>query len=106
MHHKFVMIDFNQPTARLYMGSYNFSVAADSSNGENLLCIKDRRVAISYVVEAVRLFDHYHFRVPLNHTNVSVISWIALFSHYILGVNNEGLNYRAGQSAGRFGGNG
>ncbi len=63
MHHKFVVIDFNKPTARVYMGSYNFSVAADSSNGENLLCIKDRRVATSYVVEAVRLFDHYHFRV-------------------------------------------
>ena len=39
------------------------SVAADSSNGENLLLIKDRRVATSYMVEAVRLFDHYHFRV-------------------------------------------
>ena len=63
MHHKFVVIDFDKPTARVYMGSYNFSVAADSSNGENLLLIKDRRVATSYMVEAVRLFDHYHFRV-------------------------------------------
>jgi phosphatidylserine/phosphatidylglycerophosphate/cardiolipin synthase-like enzyme len=57
------VIDFNEPTARVYMGSYNFSVAADTSNGENLLVIRDRRVAISYVVEAIRLFDHYHFRV-------------------------------------------
>jgi len=63
MHHKFIVIDFNQPTARVYMGSYNFSVAADTSNGENLLVIRDRKVATSYVVEAVRLFDHYHFRV-------------------------------------------
>jgi phosphatidylserine/phosphatidylglycerophosphate/cardiolipin synthase-like enzyme len=63
MHHKFVVIDFNEPTARVYMGSYNFSVAADTSNGENLLVIRDRRVAISYMVEAIRLFDHYHFRV-------------------------------------------
>jgi phosphatidylserine/phosphatidylglycerophosphate/cardiolipin synthase-like enzyme len=63
MHHKFVVIDFDKPTARVYMGSYNFSIAADSSNGENLLLIKDRRIATSYVVEAVRLFDHYHFRV-------------------------------------------
>ena len=63
MHHKFVVIDFNQPTARVYMGSYNFSVAADTSNGENLLVIRDRRIAISYMVEAIRLFDHYHFRV-------------------------------------------
>jgi phosphatidylserine/phosphatidylglycerophosphate/cardiolipin synthase-like enzyme len=63
MHHKFIVIDFNQPTARVYMGSYNFSVAADTSNGENLLVIRDRKIATSYVVEAIRLFDHYHFRV-------------------------------------------
>jgi phosphatidylserine/phosphatidylglycerophosphate/cardiolipin synthase-like enzyme len=63
MHHKFVVIDFDKPTARVYMGSYNFSLAADSSNGENLLLIKDRRIATSYMVEAIRLFDHYHFRV-------------------------------------------
>jgi phosphatidylserine/phosphatidylglycerophosphate/cardiolipin synthase-like enzyme len=63
MHHKFVVIDFDKPTARVYMGSYNFSSAADISNGENLLLIRDRRVAVSYVVEALRIFDHYHFRV-------------------------------------------
>ena len=63
MHHKFVVIDFDKPTARVYMGSYNFSGAADTSNGENLLLIRDRRIAVSYVVEAIRLFDHYHFRV-------------------------------------------
>lgn len=63
MHHKFVVIDFDKPTARVYMGSYNFSSAADTSNGENLLIIRDRRIAVSYAVEAVRLFDHYQFRV-------------------------------------------
>lgn len=63
MHHKFIVIDFDKPTARVYMGSYNFSSAADTSNGENLLLIRDRRIAVSYVVEALRLFDHYHFRV-------------------------------------------
>ncbi|HWA28694.1 MAG TPA: phospholipase D-like domain-containing protein [Lacunisphaera sp.] len=63
MHHKFLVIDFNLPTARVYMGSYNFSKAADFKNGENLLCIRDRRVATSYMVEALRIFDHYHFRV-------------------------------------------
>ena len=25
--------------------------------------IKDRRIAVSYMIEALRLFDHYHFRV-------------------------------------------
>ncbi len=63
MHHKFVVIDFDKPTGRVYMGSYNFSTAADVSNGENLLLIRDRRIATSYVVEAIRIFDHYHFRV-------------------------------------------
>jgi hypothetical protein len=63
MHHKFVVIDFDKPTARVYLGSYNFSSPADIRNGENLLLIRDRRIAVSYVVEALRIFDHYHFRV-------------------------------------------
>jgi PLD-like domain len=63
LHHKFVVIDFDKPTARVYMGSFNFSAAADTSNGENLLLIRDRRIAVSYVIEALRIFDHYEFRV-------------------------------------------
>ncbi|MBB5638271.1 phosphatidylserine/phosphatidylglycerophosphate/cardiolipin synthase-like enzyme [Pedobacter cryoconitis] len=62
MHHKFVVIDFDKPTARVYMGSYNFSSAADLHNGENLLLIQDRRVAVSYMIEALAMFDHYEFR--------------------------------------------
>jgi phosphatidylserine/phosphatidylglycerophosphate/cardiolipin synthase-like enzyme len=63
MHHKFLVIDFDKPTGRVYLGSYNFSGPADTKNGENLLLIRDRRVAVSYLVEALCLFDHYHFRV-------------------------------------------
>ncbi|HSL05125.1 MAG TPA: phospholipase D-like domain-containing protein [Nitrospiraceae bacterium] len=63
MHHKFVVIDFDKPTARVYLGSYNFSDAADTSNGENLVLIRDRRIAVSYAIEALSIFDHYHFRV-------------------------------------------
>lgn len=63
MHHKFVVIDFDKPTARVYMGSFNFSGSADTSNGENLLLLKDRRIAVSYVVEALRIFDHCEFRL-------------------------------------------
>jgi len=63
MHHKFVVIDFDKPTARVYLGSYNFSPTADTKNGENLLLIRDRKVAVSYMIEAIRIFDHYHFRV-------------------------------------------
>ena len=35
---------------------------ADTSNGENLLLIRDRRIATAYMIEALRIFDHYHFR--------------------------------------------
>jgi phosphatidylserine/phosphatidylglycerophosphate/cardiolipin synthase-like enzyme len=63
MHHKFLVIDFDKPAARVWVGSYNFSVPADTQNGENLLLIKDRRIAVSYMVEAVSIFDHYSFRV-------------------------------------------
>lgn len=63
MHHKFIVIDFNKPTARVYTGSYNFSSPADISNGENLWVIRDRRIAVSYMVQALSMFDHYHFRV-------------------------------------------
>jgi hypothetical protein len=63
MHHKFVVIDFDKPTARVYLGSYNFSRPADVENGENLLLIRDRRIAVSYAIEALRIFDHYHFRI-------------------------------------------
>ncbi|MDR6100250.1 hypothetical protein QE369_000428 [Agrobacterium larrymoorei] len=30
MHRKFVVLDFNKPTARLYLGSYNFSEPTDN----------------------------------------------------------------------------
>ncbi len=63
MHHKFLVIDFDKPTARVYTGSYNFSDNADNANGENLLLLKDRRIAVSYMIQALSMFDHYHFRV-------------------------------------------
>ncbi|MBI4912885.1 MAG: phospholipase [Acidobacteria bacterium] len=63
MHHKFLVVDFDTPDARVWLGSYNFSGASDTSNGENLLLIRDRKVATSFMVEALRIFDHYHFRV-------------------------------------------
>jgi hypothetical protein len=62
MHHKFVVIDFDTPDARVYFGSYNFSEPADQKNGENLVFIKDRTIATTYMIEALRLYDHYRFR--------------------------------------------
>jgi hypothetical protein len=63
MHHKFVVVDFDRPTACVYLGSYNFSEPADDENGENLVVIRDRTVATSYMIEALRMYDHYIFRV-------------------------------------------
>ena len=63
MHHKFTVIDFDKPTARVYLGSYNFSTPADLKNGENLVIVRDRRIAVSYMIEALSIFDHYSFRV-------------------------------------------
>ena len=63
MHHKFTVIDFDKPTARVYLGSYNFSTPADLKNGENLVVVRDRRIAVSYMIEALSLFDHYSYRV-------------------------------------------
>jgi hypothetical protein len=63
MHHKFTVIDFDKPTARVYLGSYNFSTPADLKNGENLVIVRDRRIAVSYMIEALSVFDHYSFRV-------------------------------------------
>jgi phosphatidylserine/phosphatidylglycerophosphate/cardiolipin synthase-like enzyme len=62
MHHKFVVIDFNTADATVLFGSYNFSEPADFDNGENLVRIKDRTVATSYMIEALRIYDHYRFR--------------------------------------------
>ena len=63
LHHKFLVIDFDQPDkARVWMGSYNFSNSADRKNGENLVLLQDQRVAVSYMIEAVSMFDHYRFR--------------------------------------------
>lgn len=71
MHHKFIVIDFDTKDARVYLGSYNFSEAADQKNGENLVMIKDRTVATSYMIEAVRLYDHYRFRTVQEDTKKS-----------------------------------
>lgn len=72
MHHKFLVIDFDKPSARVYMGSYNFSATADTKNGENLLCIRNRKVATSYMVEAIRIFDHYQFRIAQAQASTAV----------------------------------
>jgi phosphatidylserine/phosphatidylglycerophosphate/cardiolipin synthase-like enzyme len=61
-HHKFVVTDFNLPTAKVFTGSSNLSRSGERGNGDNLVMIEDPRVATAYAIEALRIFDHLHFR--------------------------------------------
>ncbi len=62
IHHKFVVTDFNLPTAKVFTGSSNLSPSGEAKNGDHLIMIEDRRIATSYAIEALRVFDHLHFR--------------------------------------------
>ena len=62
VHHKFVVIDFGTPTAKVFTGSSNFSPSGEEDNGDHLIMIEDGKVATGYAIEAVRVFDHLHFR--------------------------------------------
>jgi hypothetical protein len=64
-HDKFVVTDFNLPTAKVFTGSSNLSVSGEQQNGDNLVMIEDQRVATSYAIEALRIFDHLHFRTKM-----------------------------------------
>lgn len=64
-HHKFVVTDFNLPTAKVFTGSSNLSVSGEEKNGDNLVMIEDPRVATSYAIEALRVFDHLEFRTKM-----------------------------------------
>lgn len=65
IHHKFVVVDFNLPTAKLFAGSSNLSMSGEEGNGDHLIQISDQRVATSYAIEALRMFDHLHFRTKM-----------------------------------------
>jgi hypothetical protein len=65
-HNKFVVTDFNLPTARVYTGSSNLSPSGETRNGDNLVVIEDQRIATSYAIDALRIFDHLHFRARMS----------------------------------------
>lgn len=62
VHHKFVVVDFNDSDPVLFTGSSNLAAGGEESNGDNLIAVFDRGIATAYGVEAVRLLDHYDFR--------------------------------------------
>ena len=65
-HNKFVVTDFNLPTAKVFTGSSNLSGSGEKGNGDHLIMIEDPRVATSYAVQAVLIFDHLHFAANMN----------------------------------------
>jgi hypothetical protein len=68
LHHKFVVIDFNLPTAKVFTGSSNFAPSGEEGNGDNLIMIQDRKIAVAFAIEALRIFDHLHFRCNMSET--------------------------------------
>lgn len=72
VHHKFVVTDFCLPTAKVFSGSSNHSVSGEKNNGDHLIMIEDRKIATSYAIEAIRLFDHLHFRGAMATTKEKV----------------------------------
>lgn len=65
VHHKFVVLDFNGENPVVFTGSSNMAAGGEKANGDHLLRIADRKVAIAYAIEALKLFDHFHFRVKM-----------------------------------------
>ena len=68
MHHKFVVTDFSLPTAKVFTGSSNLAPSGESGNGDHLLMIEDPKIATAYAIEALRVFDHLHFRSTMQET--------------------------------------
>ncbi|MBN1209482.1 MAG: hypothetical protein JXB05_31815 [Myxococcaceae bacterium] len=71
VHHKFVVVDFNDATPVVFAGSSNLALGGEQDNGDNLLAIYDRAIVQAYAVEGIRLVDHYQFRDALQHATKS-----------------------------------
>lgn len=65
LHHKFVVTDFNGERPTVFTGSSNMAKGGEKENADHLIRIEDGRVATAYAVEALRSFDHFHFRVAM-----------------------------------------
>ena len=65
VHHKFVVTDFNGANPTVYTGSSNMAAGGEKANADHLIRIEDRKIAIAYAIEALRMFDHFHFRVKV-----------------------------------------
>ncbi|AOL07787.1 MULTISPECIES: phospholipase D-like domain-containing protein [Burkholderia] len=62
IHHKFIVIDAEGANPVIYTGSANMSRNSEQYNDENLLEIRDQRIAAIYLAEFLRLYEHYRTR--------------------------------------------
>ena len=62
IHDKFVVVDFNGDNPTVFAGSSNLAAGGEEANGDNLAMIEDAGIANMYAIEAVAMFDHFHFR--------------------------------------------
>ncbi len=63
VHHKILLLDWDQPDCVVVTGSANYSANSTAHNDENSLIIHgDQRLAEEYFVEMARLFNHWRPR--------------------------------------------
>ncbi len=62
IHHKFIVIDAEGANPIVYTGSANMSRNSEQYNDENLLEVRDTRIAAIYLAEFLRLYEHYRAR--------------------------------------------
>jgi hypothetical protein len=66
IHDKFVVVDFNAANPTVFMGSSNLAAGGEEQNGDSLAMIEDESIATMYAIEAIALFDHFHFNERAN----------------------------------------
>jgi len=66
IHDKFVVVDFNAANPTVFTGSSNLAAGGEEDNGDSLAMIEDGSIATMYAIEAVAMFDHYHFNKAAN----------------------------------------
>jgi hypothetical protein len=70
IHDKFVVVDFNAANPTVFTGSSNLAGGGEQANGDSLAMIEDAAVANVFAIEAVALFDHFHFRKVMQQVTV------------------------------------
>lgn len=69
VHAKFLIVDPFSENPKVVTGSANFSNASTITNDENMVVIQDQKVAMIYLAEFMRIFNHFEIRNRLNGLN-------------------------------------